>query len=333
VWVAWREAMRAALYDRAGFYGRGEPPARHFRTSVHASARYGQAIFALLGAVDCELGHPARLDLVDIGAGRGELLGQVLAAAGCERQLARRITAWAVELMPRPAGLGPRIRWGSAPPDRITGLVIANEWLDNIPVDVAELTPAGPRLVLVDQTAGEERLGPAPSQADLAWLRSWWPLRELGDRAEIGRPRCEAWAGVIRRIERGVALAADYGHVKRARPSCGTLTGYLEGRVVSAVPDGSRDITAHVALDACAAAGMAAGADATLLTTQRAALQALGIAGRRPPPTLADANPHRYLRALCRASEEAELIDGTGLGGFGWLVQAVGMRLPPPLRR
>jgi SAM-dependent MidA family methyltransferase len=325
--------MRAALYGRAGFYGRGEPPARHFRTSVHASARYGEAIFALLGAVDCALGHPARLDLVDMGAGRGELLGQVLAAASGERQLARRIAAQAVDLTPRPAGLDPRISWGSTPPDRITGLVIANEWLDNIPLDVAELAPAGPRLVLVEQATGEERLGPAPSQPDLAWLQSWWPLRELGDRAEIGRPRCEAWAGVVQRIEHGVAVAADYGHVKRARPSCGTLTGYLEGHVVTAVPDGSRDITAHVALDACAAAGRAAGADATSLTTQREALHALGIAGRRPPPTLADADPQRYVQALRRASEEAELIDVKGLGGFGWLVQAVGMRLPPPLCR
>ena len=65
---------------------RGERPAAHFRTSVHASARYAAAMLALLRHADAALGHPARLDLVDIGAGQGELLSQVLrrgrAAAG-----------------------------------------------------------------------------------------------------------------------------------------------------------------------------------------------------------------------------------------------------------
>jgi SAM-dependent MidA family methyltransferase len=86
-----------------------------------------------------------------------------------------------------------------------------------------------------------------------------------------------------------------------------------------------------VALDACAAAGRVAGAQTTLLTTQRRALRAIGIEGRRPPLALADSDPAGYLTGLCRASEEAELIDPAGLGGFGWLVQAAGMPLPPPL--
>jgi SAM-dependent MidA family methyltransferase len=136
---------------------------------------------------------------------------------------------------------------------------------------------------------------------------------------------------VIRGIDRGVAVAADYGHVKAARPACGTLTGYLEGRMVPALPDGSRDITAHVALDACAAAGTAAGAAQTMLTTQRAALRGLGLDARRPPVALAPSDPEGYARALCQASLDAELVDAEGLGGFAWLAQAIGMRLPAPL--
>src|SRR5260370_21939739 len=81
VWMTWRQAMQAALYGPGGFYARGEPPARHFRTSVHVSPSYAEAIWELLRQVDAGLGHPERTDLVDIGAGRGELLEQVLAAA------------------------------------------------------------------------------------------------------------------------------------------------------------------------------------------------------------------------------------------------------------
>jgi SAM-dependent MidA family methyltransferase len=183
----------------------------------------------------------------------------------------------------------------------------------------------------VDTVTGAERPGPPPGRADLAWLRAWWPPRTLGDRAEVGHTRCEAWAGIVGRIARGAALAADYGHLKAARPGGGTLAGYLGGRAVPALPDGSRDVTAHVALDACAAAGGRAGAAQTLLTTQREALRRLGVDGRRPSLALAASDPAAYVRELCHASENAELIAATGLGGFGWLIQTVGMGLPAPL--
>jgi len=345
--MTWRQAMQAALYGPGGFYARGEPPARHFRTSVHVSPGYAVAVLGLLREVDAGLGWPERIDLVDIGAGRGELLEQVLAAAAgpgpaepgpaepglAGQGLAGRIAACAVEVAPRPTGLDPRIRWERLPPAAITGLVIAGEWLDNIPLDVVELTAAGPAVVQVDTATGAERPHGPPGPADLAWIRDWWPLRACGERAEVGRSRCAAWAGVIRGIDRGVAVAADYGHLKAARPGCGTLTGYLEGRAVPAVPDGSRDITAHVALDACAAAGQAAGAGETVLTTQRAALRGLGLDGRRPPLALAASDPEGYALALCRASQDAELVDAAGLGGFGWLAQAVGTRMPAPLAK
>jgi SAM-dependent MidA family methyltransferase len=332
--MTWREAMRAALYGPAGFYARGEPPSRHFRTSAHVSPAYAGAMLVLLREVDAALGHPGRLDLVDVGAGRGELLGQLLGMlneAAPDRSLATRIAVRAVEITPRPAGLDPRIRWQASLPAAITGLVIASEWLDNIPLDVVELTPDGPRLVLVETETGEERPGPPPRPADLAWLHAWWPLRTPGDRAEIGRTRCQAWAGVVRRVRRGLAVAADYGHEKAGRPPWGTLAGYRDGREVRAIPNGSRDITAHVALDACADAGRAARATATVLTTQRQALRALGVTGRRPPPARAGNDPAGYARALCRASGEAELIDASGLGAFGWLVQAVGLGVPASL--
>ena len=136
---------------------------------------------------------------------------------------------------------------------------------------------------------------------------------------------------MIGRLEGGLALAADYAHSRACRPLAGTLAGFRDGRAVRPIPDGSRDITAHVALDACAAAGIAAGATQTLLTTQRAALRALGLTGRRPPLSQADRDPAGYLTALRLAAEEAELTDPAGLGGFGWLIQAAGVPLPGAL--
>ncbi|WP_219471353.1 SAM-dependent methyltransferase [Nonomuraea rhizosphaerae] len=319
MWLTWRAAMQHALYGEDGFYLR-ERPSGHFRTSVSASAAFAEAVLALLTRVDAELGEPARLDLVDIGAGEGVLVSRVLEAAGPALRARLRVTA--VDLSPRPAGLPERVAWSPRIPDGITGLAIANEWLDNVPLDVAEQTADGPRLVLVNIKTGEERLGGPLGEAERAWLDRWWPLCRIGSRAEIGCPRDTAWRAVVTRLGAGQAVAIDYAHPVDNRPFHGTLTGYRDGAVVAPIPDGTCDITAHVALDSCAAAGREAGAFSTGLSTQRDVLRDLGITGERPPLDLARADPRAYLRKLARASEEAELIDPRGLGGFGWLTQS-----------
>ncbi|MEU7063743.1 SAM-dependent methyltransferase [Streptomyces sp. NPDC046161] len=314
--VRWRTAMEAALYGPGGFYvdPRGPGPAGHFRTSVHASPLYAGAVARLLLAVDEALGRPERLDLVDVGAGRGELLTGVLAALPAEA--AGRVRPYAVERAGRPEGLDPRIRWVAQPPAGTAGLLFANEWLDNVPLEVAE----DGRYVLVAPDGTEGPGGPLDS-GDRAWLERWWPG---GGRAEIGRPRDEAWAAAVATLDRGLAVAVDYAHTRGARPPYGTLTGFRGGREVPPVPDGSCDITAHVALDACAGPGAA-------LLTQREALAALGVSGARPPLTLASTDPAGYVRALASAGEAAELTARGGLGDFGWLVQPVGLRGTPGL--
>lgn len=312
--------MEAALYGPGGFYVRpgGPGPAGHFRTSVHASRLYAGAVARLLRWVDGRLGHPRRLDLVDMGAGRGELLTGVLAAL--EPEIAARVRPYAVERAQRPPGLDPRIRWACAPPERTTGLLFANEWLDNVPLEVAQ----DGHYVLVARDGTESR-GERVDGADRMWLDRWWPG---GGRAEIGRPRDEAWAAAARTLERGLAVAVDYAHTRGTRPPYGTLTGFRGGREVPPVPDGSCDVTAHVALDACAAAcadACAGPGGGARLMTQREALTALGVSGARPPLALASTDPAAYVRALAAAGEAAELTARGGLGDFGWLVQSVGI--------
>ncbi|SDH79693.1 SAM-dependent methyltransferase, MidA family [Sinosporangium album] len=317
MWLTWREATERALYGEGGFYLR-ERPSGHFRTSPSASPVFAEALLCALTKVDTALGSPPVLDLVDIGAGEGGLSAAMLALA--PEVLRARLRVTAVDLAPRPEELAEEIAWAPAVPYGVSGLVVANEWLDNVPVDVVEQTARGPRLVLVDER-GAERLGPAPSADDLAWLARWWPVGPVGARAEIGRPRDQAWAAVIGAMSRGLAIAIDYAHSAGERPARGTLMGYRDGTAVPPVPDGLCDITAHVALDACAEAGRRAGAVSTRLTGQREALLALGVTGARPPIEQARTDPRAYLRALARASQEAELIDPGGLGGFGWLSQ------------
>ncbi|MGH8879818.1 MAG: SAM-dependent methyltransferase, partial [Stackebrandtia sp.] len=184
------------------------------------------------------------------------------------------------------------------------------EWLDNVPCDVAVLDETGTvRYQLVAPATGETGLGPPITSADADWLAAWWPLTRPGDRAEIGRPRDLAWQGLLDRLTRGAALAIDYGHTRATRPALGSLTGYLAGRQVPAIPDGSRDITAHVAMDSLGDG---------MLRTQRDALRDLGIHGARPSLALAHHDPADYLRRLQTASVTAELTDPGGLGAHYW---------------
>ncbi|MFF3451355.1 SAM-dependent methyltransferase [Streptomyces sp. NPDC002667] len=388
-WRGWREATEEALYGPSGFYRRPEGPAGHFRTSVHASPLFAGAVARLLCRLDAALGRPDPLAFVDMAAGRGELVTGVLAALPAD--VAARTRAYAVERADRPAGLDPRISWLGEPPRGVTGLLFANEWLDNVPVDVAEADPDGvPRLVLV-RGDGAERLGEPVTGEDARWLRTWWwtsagpcpvpgtgrapapgagrahvwdagrpretgpdparvhepprprdtrpdpasaqeaprppgadasggepPAPAQGARAEIGLPRDLAWASAVSALDRGLAVAVDYAHLAAGRPPFGTLTGFREGRETAPVPDGSCDITAHVALDACALPG-------GRVVTQRAALRALGVSGARPPLSLASTDPAAYVRALAGAGQAAELTAPGGLGDFGWLLQPVGL--------
>jgi SAM-dependent MidA family methyltransferase len=449
--MQWRDAMRQALYGPGGFFVAGAGPADHFRTSVHATPAFATALLRLVSQVDSALDHPARLDVVDVGAGRGELLCALLSLVATEGaaglatgetaglagggaagfgvgvsgeptrsgrsglippragspetltptvsaralgvepssvavrpSLAERVRFTAVELAPRPEHLPEQIDWVSEIPAGINGLLIATEWLDNVPLDVAVQTEDGWRYVLVDPESGAEATGELVSPADLDWLTTWWPSptsprstdrdpdRGLtwtdetggsgsgfraarpaegssltarsrpgcpetphGDhrRAEIGRSRDDAWADAVRKVERGLAVAVDYGHLRDDRPVDGTLTGYRAGRQVPAVPDGSCDVTAHVAMDSVASAGAAVARCAYSLMSQREALRALGADGGRPPLSLAGTDPAGYVRALAAASAVAELTDPAGLGGHWWLRQPVGVPLDPVVAR
>ena len=291
----WREAWERALYAEDGFF-RSSRPADHFRTNVHIPAFAG-AIAELVRRADARRVH-------DVGAGGGELLRAL-------HELLPGVELVGVELAQRPDDLPDEIDWVEELPQEMDDFVIANEWLDNIPCDVVEVDDEGVvRKVLVDPATGAETLG---DEYALQWLDRWWPLTEPGERAEVGLMRDGAWSDVVSRV-RGITIAIDYGHTREDRPPFGTLRSYADGRETDVVPDGSRDVTAHVAVDSVAATVGAR------VIRQRDALVALGLDGARPPLALAQSDPSAYVRALAAAGEAGELIATGGLGDFWWIV-------------
>ena len=300
--LPWQQAWHDALYGAEGFFLR-ERPVDHFRTSVAASPVFAHAVRRLAGRVDDALGRPDPFDVVDVGAGRGELLSAL-------PDVPARWRLTGVDLAADP-GRGPA--WASQVPS-LEGLLFSNEWLDDVPLDI---TFDG-RLVEVAPDGTESLGGPASTEA-LEWARRWWPQ---GRRVEVGLSRDRAWAAAVAQVRRGLAVTVDYGHVLGDRGTWGdrrpTLTGWRAGRPVHPVPDGSCDITAHVALDSLGGR----------LLSQSEALSSLGIGSDPPPRSLADSDPHGYLALLAEASSAAELLDRRGLGSYGWVVVPVGIDDP-----
>lgn len=302
----WREAWQDALYGRAGFYRGDEGPAGHFTTSTQGpqGLLLAEAVAALADRERCTR-------VVDLGCGRGELLLAL-------HSLRPDLSLTGVDVVRRPADLPGGVAWltspgGAALPDALTGLedalVVAHEWLDVVPCTVAAPGPDGRlREVVVDE-AGTESLGEPLGEADGAWVEQWWPGAR--GRVEVGRQRDEAWDDLLSRVDRGAALAVDYGHVREARPSRGSLQAYARGVLTDPVPDGSCDLTAHVAVDSLTQNSR---------TTQREALDGLGVRAERPGAASATTDPAAYLRALARSSALALLRDPDGLGGFHWVL-------------
>lgn len=318
--------MEQALYGPRGFYRQPGGPAAHFRTSVHASPLFASALLRLLEHVDNALGLSV-LDVVDVGAGRGELLTELWRQTSPQQR--KRIRFTGVEIASRPTNLPDEISWRSEIPP-LSGLLIANEWLDNIPINIAHVgalldTASDAHYFLVDPGTGREELGPPLDSDDMAWVRRWTQRTDIAPvRVEVGSTRDVAWSDAMKQLRSGAAIAIDYGtcsDTARAINRFDTLTGYREGQQVSPIPDGSCDITAHVHFESVAAVGVAMGAHTVARLTQQEALTMLGISASRPPFSLATQDPSGYLRALQRAGDASELIDPSGLGIFEWLIQ------------
>jgi len=311
--IPWRRAWQQALYGPGGFYRGASGPAGHFSTAAQGlpGRVLAEALWGWADRLGCE-------GIIDLGAGRGELLRH-LGDARPGHPLA------GVDVVERPEGLTASTRWlvspgGQGLPDELSGvtgtLVVAHEWLDVVPCTLAEVDGSGvPRELLVDPQTGACVRGGRLRGDELRWCERFWPSSRPGDRVEVGLARDLAWTGLLDRMESGAALAVDYGHRVGDRPRDGTFAAYRSGVRVRPTPDGSCDLTAHVAVDSLRHIE---------ILTQRDALRQVGVTGRTPEHGRSRVDPPGYLRDLARASAEATLVAPGGFGDFLWVVARVG---------
>lgn len=253
--VAWEDTLTG---DRSFYAGPNGDPYRHFATDIASSQALVPLIRELLAVAGDLAGGP--LTVVDVGSGAGGLLTRLATAVTDVRLIG-------IDLRPRPVELESGIEWITGDARQVAGelrgvrgVVIAHEFLDDIPCAAIEADEhSRPRSIGADPLSRELIVGELlDSPADLAWLDRWWPVTRPFMRTEIGRSRDDAWAAITGMLDAGAALAIDYGHTRDERVAGtwdgGTLVGYRDGRVVNPVADGSCNLTAHVAMDAVAAA-------------------------------------------------------------------------------
>ena len=353
--IPFSEFMAAALYDSGtGFYSRGGRAGRRgdFLTSPEVGPLFGALVARRLDREWQALGRPDRFAVVEVGAGPGTLARAVAhAAPECaaalryvlvdvsapQRALHRdHLDGWVGELeggaldgFVTSHGVGPRFATAAEMPSSITGVVIANELLDNLPFDIVMVDAEGAtrRMVVIerggvpvladdDVDLPDEIVGllrPVPTGTPVPWQQA-----------------ARRWVrAALDRIERGALVVLDYGATTadlagRERLAwLRTYVGHERGADPLADP-GSRDITADVAIDQ-----LALDVEPTVVTTQRDWLIDLGIEelvdeGRRIWRERATAPDVDALRARSRIGEAEALLEPQGLGRFVVLEWHVG---------
>ncbi|EXJ14416.1 class I SAM-dependent methyltransferase [Imhoffiella purpurea] len=292
--------MDLALYAPGlGYYVAGSEkfgPGGDFVTAPEISSLFGRCIANQCAEV---LERIPRADILEFGAGSGALAVQILGRleeidALPDRylilepspELRERQRDRIRQQLPR---LIDRCTWLDGLPERIQGVVVANEVLDAMPVHRFRLDDSGePLEICVGESDGllTESAAPirSPGLADRVWaLQAEGLARTPGYASEINL-RLGPWLSALsERLERGLALLIDYGYDRSAyyQPdrSMGTLMCHYRHQ---AHDDpyrhiGLQDITAHVDFTAVVESGLEAGFELAGFTTQAHFLIGCGI--------------------------------------------------------
>lgn len=361
--ITFAQFQAAALDD---FFGRGHGAGRSggdFVTSPEVGSLFGALVAGGLDRVWRGLGQPDPFVVVDAGGGRGRLLADVLRAEpACttalrvvlvERSATLRTEARSLlTLEPADVALGPfepgdpesstepvpgsgpvATTLDDLPAAAFTGVIIANELLDNLPVRIAERRHDGWLEVRVGLSRGTDGFEEVLVPAAAALARR---ADELVDGAAIpegGRlpiaTAVDDWlvrcAGALRH---GEVWVIDYGDPVVelvARGPTGpsgwlrTYRGHGRGADPLDAP-GEQDVTADLVVEALRRAAHHAGLRVRAELTQADWLRRLGLdrlveAGQRTWTERAHVGDLPALAARSRTVEGAALTDPAGLGG------------------
>ena len=333
--------MELALYaPDLGYYSGGAAKLGRdgdFTTAPEISSLFGAALAQVSAAIIAQ----SSPNILEFGAGTGKLARDVLSAMA---EQGIRIDSYAIielsgELRARQQEAlkdFSQVTWLDDFPAAFSGVVLANEVLDAMPVQLVRKDPEGWRELYVTIEQGAFAFTPrVPDAQLLARIASQIPEADtlvLGYLTEVHAVGCGFMATLARMLAagKGAAILIDYGFPAHEF--------YLDQRIGGTLmchyrhhshPEpfylpGLQDITAHVDFTAMALAAQDAGADVLAYMNQASFLLAAGIGELLLKHDPAD--PKRYLP---QASAVQILVSPAEMGElFKVLVVGHGVELP-----
>ncbi|OON60016.1 hypothetical protein B0920_22380 [Massilia sp. KIM] len=344
--IAFSRFMELALYaPRLGYYSGGASKLGadgDFTTAPEITPLFGAALARVAAAIIAQ----SAPDIIEFGAGTGKLARDLLA------ELARqgvRVNSYTIielsgELRARQQEALkdlPVVRWLDGMPERFSGVVLANEVLDAMPVELVTRTPAGWMRRMVGIQDGAFALLDQPLDAELAaQLARQVPDHEQLPEGYVTELHPVA-AGFMRSLAamfaggKGAAILLDYGFPAHEyyldQRMGGTLMCHYRHH---AHPEpfylpGLQDITAHVDFTAMALAAQDAGLPVLAYMNQASFLLGAGLG-----ELLTETDPEDALRYLPQARAVQKLVSPAEMGElFKVLVVGNEVELPDAIVR
>ena len=342
-WIPFSRFMELALYAPGfGYYAAGSHKigaGGDFVTAPEITPVFARCLAMQVRQVLDRTGG----DVLELGPGTGILAADLFAELKAQGAAPSRYRLLEVSpelrerqrtlVAQRHPGDVDRFEWIERLPERIDGMVLANEVLDVLPCS------------LVHRTGGEilER-GVVVTEAGFGWEDMALPEGELKRRARAVIPAgdyeyltevnlsAEALVrSVAAALGRGLALFIDYGFAQNEyyhpQRSMGTLRCHYRHRYHNDpffLP-GLQDITAHVDFTAMALAAQSADAEVMGYTTQAHFLISCGLA-----VLVSEGDPNMTLSRLKATSAVHRLISPSEMGEL-FKVLGIGRGMEPPL--
>ncbi len=317
--IPFREYMNIVLYGDDGFYTRrGEAGRRgDFITSPEVGPLFAVVLARALDAWWKEMGSPASFTVMEVGAGPGTLARGLLAA---QPECSKVWTYIAVEISEQQRAKHPSevTSLAEMPKGKFTGVVIANELLDNLAFD----------LCVFDQEWRESWIGVNGDQLveilkPLTEPSPFLPVfAKHGARAPVQREAQEWIRNTLQQLDSGRVLVFDYCTPLTAmaaaqpwREWLRTYVGHEKGQHYLHIP-GRQDITTQVMIDQLAAVKVPESVRSQSQFLQLWGIDELVAEGKAAWEAGAAAPNVAAMKMRSRITESAALLDPNGLGSF-----------------